>query len=65
MNIQQVMAELGRLHMENLALKAENAELVGIIATQAGPAQAQVSESESDPRDPRGPSEDSSPEQAG
>lgn len=68
MNIQQVMIEVGRLHMENLALRAENEELKAVLTAMAGPAAASLdqgeSESESDPRDPSGPS-DGTPEQDG
>jgi hypothetical protein len=63
-NIHQVMAEVGRLHMENIELQAENAELRAMLTAMAGPAPVAESESESDPRDPSAPS-DGAPDQDG
>lgn len=61
MNITQIMAEIGRLHMENIALRAERDQLMAAMDVMAGPADVAVSESESGAEPSEAPDGDGSP----
>lgn len=66
MSLAQVMAEVGRLHMENLALRTENEQIRSILAAQAqgGAALAQPGGSEAATADPGAPGGDPAGEPA-
>lgn len=52
MSVAQVMVEVGRLHMENLALRSENDELRAALAVLSGAPQVGLAPSEGNEEQP-------------